>query len=390
MSQQARRRGRARANGEGSVYQRTDGRWVSAWVDESGRRHTWYGKTRGEVEKKLREERDNQEKGLPVLNNSIMTAAYLEDWLEVSARRVRPSTLKKYESLLRNHVLPFVRKVQLNKLSAQHLNRLYSKAVVDSGLSPASAETLHVVVHRALEDARKKHIVHRNVAEEADPYRGRRPEMRTLSQQQAMRFLETVRGHELEALFVLALTTGMRQGELLGLRWKDVDLEGGRVQVTGTLQRGRGATIAEPKTARSRRSIWLTEGCRDVLLRQREKTRADCEWVFPNSAGQPWSARNLVRRVFEPLLEHAGLDRIRFHDLRHTFCTLMLELGVSPKIVSEMAGHSGVAITLDLYSHATPGMHQAAASKLGAALERSEDSFKRQTVREQRKLQALA
>ena len=160
----------------------------------------------------------------------------------------------------------------------------------------------------------------------------------------------------------------MRQGELLGLRWCDVDLQAGIVRVTGTLQRGKGGTVAEPKTAHSRRAIWLADPARQVLLAHRDNVPRECEWVYPNHAGRPWDARNLVRRMFEPLLARAELHRIRFHDLRHTFCTLMLELGINPKIVSEMAGHASVAITLDLYSHALPGMHRQAANMLGQVL----------------------
>jgi integrase len=361
------RRRRSRANGEGTIYQRNDGRWAGAWVDGNGKRRTWYGKTRSEVEKRLRQERDNHDKGLPILDSVLDTCQCFREWLEASRRRVPPSTWKKYTSLLTNHVIPYVGKVQFKKLSAQHLNRLYDGAS-ERGLSDSSVATLHVVLHRALEDAKRKHLVHRNVADEADPYRAARPEMRTLTQAQALQLLEAARGHELEALFVLALTTGMRQGELLGLRWKDVDLRAGVVRVTGTLQRGKGAVVAEPKTAQSRRSIWLTDAGRRALLLQQENVPADCEWVFPNRAGHPWNARNLVRRAFEPLLEIARLPRIRFHDLRHTFCTLMLELGVNPKVVSEMAGHAGVAITLDLYSHASPGIHQQATHLLDQAL----------------------
>jgi integrase len=181
-------------------------------------------------------------------------------------------------------------------------------------------------------------------------------------------------------LYVLALTTGMRQGELLALRWADVDLAAGRLAVRGTLHRGAGGgwTIQEPKTARSRRPVVLARVAVRALTAHRrrqdaEQRAAGPRWaehgfVFTNRVGRPLSSQNLVQRDFHPLLRRLGLPQVRFHDLRHTAATLLLQQGVHPKVVSELLGHTDVGITLDLYSHVSPAMHAAAARALGDLL----------------------
>ncbi len=190
----------------------------------------------------------------------------------------------------------------------------------------------------------------------------------------------TRRRSRLEALYVLAVTTGMRQGEILGLRWRDVDVDQGMVQVRGSMQalKGVGLHIAEPKTAGSRRHVMLSQRPIEALRRHRvaqaaERLRAGAGWedndlVFANEVGRPIAAGNLLRRSFEPLLKSAGLPRIRFHDLRHTSATLLLGQGVHPKIVSEMLGHSKITTTLDLYSHVTPTMQREAVRAFDAIL----------------------
>jgi len=219
----------------------------------------------------------------------------------------------------------------------------------------------------------------RNVASLATRPRIKRQEMVTLSPEETRSLLAAAAGDRLEALYVLAVTTGMRQGELLALRWRDVDLQTGMVQVRTTLQRSKdGFVFSEPKTDRSRRQVALTKVAVAALRRQRiaqaeERLRLGGMWedndlVFANELGKPIEAGNLLRRSFWPLLERVGLSRIRFHDLRHTAATLMLGRGVHPKVVAEMLGHSQIAVTLDLYSHVTPTMQREATAALDAVL----------------------
>ncbi len=203
--------------------------------------------------------------------------------------------------------------------------------------------------------------------------------MATLSADQVRALFLAAAGDRLEALYVLAITTGMRQGELLALRWSSVNLKAKRLAVTETLQRDGGHfRFEEPKTKASRRQVEVSELAIEALRQHRrrqvqERLAAGPLWtdhdlVFANAVGNPINVSNLVPRSFNPLLAKAGIPRIRFHDLRHTAATLLLELGEHPKVVQEMLGHSQVGVTLDLYSHVTPTMHRQAADRFDRLL----------------------
>ena len=203
--------------------------------------------------------------------------------------------------------------------------------------------------------------------------------MRPLSPEQARRLLEAARGDRLEALYVLAVHCGLRQGELLGLRWEDVDLEAGTLHVRRTLTLAKdGPKFMAPKTAKSRRQIRFTTGAVEALKRHHDRQFEECTrltglWqdyglVFATTIGTPINPRNLTGRSFKPLLKQAGLPDIRFHDLRHTCATLLLREGVNVKVVSEMLGHASIIITLNTYSHVLPDMQDSAADAMEAAL----------------------
>ena len=275
---------------------------------------------------------------------------------------------------MRLQAIPEIGRVQLKALSPEHLNRLYA-TWAERGLSPTTLSHLHTVLHTALAQAVKWNYVPRNVTELVKKPKMAHREMAVLSRDQAQRLLETARGDRNEALYVVALSTGMRQGELLALRWKDVNLDRGTAQVVATLQpTPEGLRISEPKTKSSRRQVQLTPMAIDALRRHRtaqntERLALGSAWedndlVFANAVGKPILASTLIRLSFAPLLKRAGLPRIRFHDLRHTAATLLLEQGVHPKMVSAMLGHSTIAITLDLYSHVTDTMHKDATAAM--------------------------
>jgi len=276
------------------------------------------------------------------------------------------------------HAIPALGKRPLARVEPQDLQRLYSRKL-EEGLAARTVGKLHVVLHRALQDAVRWGLVGRNVCDAVRPPKVHAQEMRTLSPDEARQFLAAAEGDALEALYVLAITSGLRQGELLALKWQDVDLEAGQLQVRRTIARvnGRGFVEQEPKSARSRRSIALTPLAVDALRRHRarqlERRMIALVWeendlVFANEVGRPIEAQNLVRRSFHPLLKRAELQRVRFHDLRHTAATLLLAQGVHPKVVQEMLGHSTVSLTLDTYSHVMPNMQAEAAAKMQAAL----------------------
>jgi integrase len=222
-------------------------------------------------------------------------------------------------------------------------------------------------MHRALKQAVRWGLVPRNVSEAVDPPRIYRKEMLPLSPVQARTFLEAAREDRLEALYVVALHCGLRQGELFGLRWSDVDLEERILRVNRTLTQTKdGPVFTIPKTAKSRRTVRLTNGAVEALKRHSERQAQeivkmdtlyeDQGLVFASKVGTPLNRHNVTQRSFRPLLRRAGVPKIRFHDLRHTCATLLLGKGVHPKFVQELLGHATIAITLDTYSHILPGM----------------------------------
>ncbi|MGZ6363683.1 MAG: tyrosine-type recombinase/integrase [Ktedonobacterales bacterium] len=368
-----------RGNGEGSIRKRADGRWEARITGSDGKPKSLYGKTRAIVAAKLSATLHAQDKGVPVQRDErLTTRAYLSDWIVRVRATLRPSTHRRYASHVQRAIGAFG-SIALTKLAPQHIERLYARLMADTGLSSTTVHQLHAVLHNAFDDAMRKGLVQRNVCDLVTPPAKRRHEMTVWTPEQARMFLDTLRKEKsrYEPLFVLALHTGMRQGELLGLRWRDVDLDAGTVQVVTTLATTSampGAQLAErlgaPKTARSRRRIKLAPACVEALrahrVRQAEERLAigprweDHGLVFPNIYGRPMGDSLLRRKTFTPLIERAGVPRIRFHDLRHTAATLLMREGVHPRVVAEMLGHSSIAITLDVYSHVTMDMQDTA------------------------------
>lgn len=368
-----------RANGEGSIFKRSDGRWCATVSVDGGRRKSFYGQTRQEVAKKLAAALKARQDGLPLPAERQTVGQFLVDWLKSAKQSLRPLTHKRYGELIRLHALPSIGRVAVSKLSPQHLERLYADRL-DAGLSPATVRQLHAVLRRALGQALKWGSVGRNVATLVTPPRVTRHEITALTKEEVRALLVAARGDAFEALYVLAVTTGMRQGELLALRWQDIDQDFGSLRIRGSLQRtSSGFQIVEPKSISSRRRVTVSTTAMDALRRHRaghleRRLRIGRAWhdqdlVFPNAIGRPLESSNLLRQSFLPLLERAGLRRIRFHDLRHTAATLMLGQGVHPKIVAEMLGHSRIGTTLDLYSHVTPTMQRGAAAEMDAILQ---------------------
>ena len=369
-----------RGNGEGSINKRADGRYQACYTAD-GKRHFLYGKTRAEVAKKLAATLRDRDKGLPVgLNERQTTQLYLTSWLDMMRPTLRPQTWKRYHDLLMLHVAPTLGNVPITKLTAQHIQRLYAIKLAE-GLSPTTVHHLGTVLHGALAKAERLGVVARNVAELVDTPRIAHHDMQVLDAGQVRTLLEAVRGDRLEALYVLAITTGMRQGELLALRWRDVDLTSQSLQVRATLHRTKehGYVLAAPKTKQSQRRIKLSNTAVEALHAHRVRQHAErlalgpawddtLDLVFRNTVGKPQDVMNLLHYHFYPLLKRAGLPRIRFHDLRHTAATLLLGRGINPKIVSEMLGHASISITLDTYSHVLPDMQDQAAAAMDAAL----------------------
>jgi integrase len=291
---------------------------------------------------------------------------------------VRPVTFAKYEPIVCNHVKPSLGRLKLTALTPAHVRGLYREKL-DGGLSPRTVHYAHVTLNKALKQAVSDGLIPRNVCEAVKPARPQKREIAPLSPEQARRFLEACRGERLEALFVLAVHTGMRQGELLGLHWENVDLEAGTLRVRRTLaQTNDGPMLSAPKSAKSRRRIKLAGAAVGALTRHRatqnaERLRLGGFWedrglVFPNRNGGFLSPYLLTDGPLKRPLERAGLPPIRFHDLRHTCATILLSRGVHAKLVQELLGHATISITLDTYSHVLPGMDDGIAVTMGDAL----------------------
>jgi integrase len=379
-----------RGNGEGSVYKQRNGLWAASITIEGGKRKYFYGKMRKEVQEKLATAVQQQKQGILVATPQQTVGQFLTDWLENTHKQsVRPRTYERYEEAIRLHLVPVLGKHQLQKLSAQHVQAFYARKLKE-GLSPSTVIYYHSVLHNALNTAVKWGLVARNVCDLVTPPRKARFEIQPFTAEQVQRFLAAIRGHKWEALFTLALATGMRQGELLGLKWQDINFSTGTLQVHRNLTRvppgasgKREFRETEPKTEKSRRSITIAsialEALRQHRVRQLEiKLRAgplweDHDYVFCTLAGTHLRPSHVVDE-FKKLLKKGGLPDIRFHDLRHSAATLLLSLGVHAKVVQEMLGHTQISMTMDIYSHVLPSMQQDAVSRLNELLiKRNED-----------------
>lgn len=310
--------------------------------------------------------------------SSVTVSEYLDQWLQAAAKpRVRERTYGWYVDLLKWYVRPALGDKKLSGVRPLDIQALYS-SLQEKGLSAKTIRHVHTTLSTALTQAVRWRMLVQNPALMVKPPRQERKEMQALSPDEAAQFLKAALQDKWGLVFTLALTTGMRPEEYLGLQWKDVELEKGTVTVQRTLvwrRKGGGWYFSEPKTARSRRTIPLpasiVQGIREHRRKQAEqRLKAGPEYqnndlVFATAEGSPLMPRNLLSRHFKPILEQAKLPKtIRLYDLRHSCATLLLAAGENPKVVSERLGHSGVAMTLDVYSHVLPSMQQAAAEKL--------------------------
>ncbi len=367
-----------RKHDEGSVFQRKDGRWVAQVRLENGKMKQRYFKPNQEREAHtaLRKMLHEKEQGtLPTGPNQTLKA-YLEQWLEQVHKlsTVRISTYNMYRIVIYKHIIPMLGYVQLQKLTPQQVQVFYTNKL-DEGLSPKRVRGFHSVLHSALENAVKWNLVGRNVCDLVNLPAPQRHEMQPLTPEQAQHLLQVAREQKLETLLTVAVATGMRRGELLGLHWQDIDFNEGCLYVRRTVGRiGKfGVVVSEPKTKRSRRKITLPGFVIDALKQHQERQqgmreKAGTQWrnkdiVFCNMYGDYLSTTNL-QIAFKRLLQSAELPNIRFHDLRHSAASFLAKLNVHPKVVQEILGHSNISMTLDIYSHLFPSTHQEAMSKL--------------------------
>ena len=372
---------RKRGNGEGSISRRKGGGWMAQYTlytADGRKRKTLYGKTRAEVAAKLAKSLSDREGGINFDVGNLTVENYLNRWLTDSVKdTVRQRTWERYEQIARVHIKPALGRLKLKALTPTHARSLYREKL-DTGLAPRTVQYIHTTLHKALKDAVADGLVPRNVTEGIKAPRPKKKEVNALSADQASAFLSTARGDRFEALYVVAVHCGLREGELLGLRWADVDLDGGTLAVRRTLSETKTGHIFEtPKNGKGR-NVRLTGGAVKALKHHRAtqneyRIKVGSLWqdqglVFPSHKGTTMNAKNLTARSFKPLLQRAGLPNIRLHDLRHTCATLLLAKGVHPKFVQELLGHATISITLDTYSHVLPGMGNQTVAAMEEAL----------------------
>ncbi len=362
-----------RGHGEGSIYQRSNGRW-RAQVMLDGERLNFSADTRRECVEWLKDTLTRIDEGLTYENTPLTLREFMQDWLTSSKASWRRTTWRQYRYVTRKFIDPALGHVKLSELRPRGIQELYDRSLKD-GVGIQSVSKIHTVLHSALSHAVKTGILGQNPASATIPPVPPTREMDILDEIQVNQLLIAAKGHRLEALFHLAVTTGMRQMELLGLKWSDLDWDRQSIVVQRQLARRShdGRKFVAPKTKAGRRMIALgsltIEALKDHYDRQlAERCVAGDEWkehglIFPTSVGTPISPRNLLRD-FRKLLRRAALPRIRFHDLRHTSASLMLNHGVPLIVVSKRLGHARPSITLDIYGHLIPSMGAEAAEKI--------------------------
>lgn len=347
-------------------------------------RHRWYpaGETRREAEKVLADLVKRHHDGDYRAPDRITLGDYLtERWLPIKRAQLRQSTFNSYKANIANHVVPGIGAIPLQRLSPEDLDEFYARLLVEGklngdggGLSVKTVRYIHGILRKALADAMRKGSVQRNVADLADPPKlssAPKPQMKVWTAEQLREFLDGIRDHELYPAFYLAANTGMRRGEILGIRWEDIDLQHRRLSVRQTvLNIEYKIVIADVKTPMSRRTVDLEPRTIAVLkqwkLDQLEQRVAlglrpkDDSLVFAKADGTPIHPDSYSQH-FQRLVAAATVPRIRPHDLRHTHATILLKAGVPAKVVSERLGHANVAFTMSVYQHVLPGMQADAA-----------------------------
>ncbi|MDD4834009.1 MAG: site-specific integrase [Lutispora sp.] len=383
-------------NGQPSIYQRTDGRWsttISIGIDEKSNkpiRKTIYGKTKNDVLYKL----DEIKKTLEESNKSDFSNVTLSQWLDIwlydyIKPSIRPTTFSSYESISRIHIKPHIGHLLLKDLKAEHIQRLFNEKANNGrydglgGLSTRTIKYIHFLIKSALSQAIKMGFLDKNVAEATVLPRMVKKDIRVLTLIEQSKFLSTVAGDRLSAAFILDLSTGLRQGELLALKWGDINFEENYIRVRRTIIRtnifnkDKESTsqliFQDPKTKAGKRFVPYPDNISNVLSEHKhrqisEKIKAgslyeDNDFVFCTELGKPIEPRNFTRKFYK-LAKKAGLQDINLHALRHTYATRLLEMNEHPKVVQELLGHSSITVTLDIYSHVMPEIKKSAANKL--------------------------
>ena len=374
-----------RANGEGSIRKRSDGRWEGRYTvgrdPETGKAiyKNVLGKTQAEVKDKLKKAIE-ETAGLDVIKAEKYTLGqWMDIWFENYAKvKVRPSSHQTYRGYIDNHIKPHIGKIPLNKLSSLELQKFYKKLLGNGrvkrleskkqpkGLSAKTVRNINQVISSALDLAKEQKLIATNPTDSCALPKVEHKEMQTIPAEDLAKFLQEARASGVYEMYYIELATGLRRGELLGLKWSDIDFTNRVIRIQRQVARINGEIVEAPlKTKNSYRNISISDDTAEVLKAQREKVSS--EYVFPSPNGGPISPDS-VNHMLQRVLERAGLPKVRFHDLRHTFATIALQNGVDIKTVSGMLGHYSAGFTLDTYAHVTTAAQKEAANTMGSVL----------------------
>ena len=359
-----------RSKGEGTLYFREDRqRWVAQITLPNGLRRSKTSETQKEARDWLIKQRNLANEGLFVADNQIKLRDFLEQYLSnVAIHKLRPRTYERNVSIIRNHINPGIGNIKLNALRADQIQQFYAQKLAE-GATKSTVKYIHVILHKCLKQAFKWGLVSRNVAELVEVPKPAKKTFHTWTTHEVAEFLAAVKDHRWYLVYVIAIYCGLRQGEILGIRRRDIDLERGIIHVRRqvTYITGKGLVLTEPKTEKAKRPVTVPATTLALLEQYVEEIEDRDELIFTTSTGKPVSPRNVIRH-FKQVIEQVGLPDIRFHDLRHTHATLLLAAGVHPKVVQERLGHSQISLTLDTYSHVIPSLQTEAAEQFDALM----------------------
>lgn len=374
-----------RANGEGSIRKRKDGRWEGRYTagrdPETGKviYKNVLGKTQAEVKEKLKQAIEENAELDFSRAGEYTVGQWMDVWFENCAKvKVRPSSHQTYRGYIDHHIKPYVGDIPLNKLTTLDLQQLYKKLLSGGrvertesekqpkGLSPKTVRNINQVISSALTFAKEQKLIISNPTDGCSLPKLEHREMKTLTAEQLQSFLREAKESGVYEMYYIELATGLRRGELLGLKWEDIDLTTSVIHIRRQVARINGEIIEAPlKTKNSYRTVSIGADAVGILMRQKEKT--DSEYIFPSPTGGPISPDSVLHMLHR-VLKRAGLPKVRFHDLRHTFASLALQNGVDVKTVSGMLGHYSAGFTLDTYAHVTTAAQRQAASTMGNIL----------------------
>ncbi|MBL8080436.1 MAG: site-specific integrase [Anaerolineales bacterium] len=366
-----------RGNHEGGLYRRKDGLWC-AQVSLNGRRLTKYGKNAAECREWIKETLARIHGGLTYSATQITLETFMRNWLESKSLSIRPLTASGYRGTAERDILPFLGKMRLQQILPTHINDLYAR-LKEEGRGARMIQLAHVVLHIALEQAVREGILGRNPTDAVQRPKVERTEFQILNEEQVRQFMVAAASSPYGTLFYLALATGMRKGELLGLKWTDLDADKATLHVQRQLQQlpGQRFSLVPTKTKAGRRQIKLgQETLRRLLVhkvqQESAKTDAGGQWyendLIFSSNDDTFIDRTKVFRELRKVLKSADLPLIRFHDLRHTSISILLEMGMPVNTVQQRSGHSKASVTTDIYGHPMARSQDEAAQRIDEAI----------------------